>query len=541
MTRRQTRRGTPLLLLGAMVLGACSAGPAGQPAGVPEETTTTPAAGGDVVVGVSADPECLDPQQNGNAASISVTRQVVDSLTDVDPDTGEVLPWLARSWEVNDDSTSFTFHLRDGVTFSDGTALDAEVVARNLDTVVSLGAASSLVTGYLDGYAGATAVDGLSVQVDFSLPNASFLTTASVVQLGIVAPSTLDLDAAARCLPENVVGTGAFVLDEYTRDGSTVLERRDGYDWPSERSSVDGEALLDTLTFQVVAESSVRTGSLRAGELTATTDVLPDDATALEAEGFGLVARANPGVVSTLIPRATHPALADDAVRRAVQLGIDREGLAPVLGGGAAPATSVLASSTPGFADRSELLGHDPDAARDLLDGAGWVEGEDGVRVKDGERLELDVAYINSVVTNDSVLAVVQQQLAEVGIALELRPLPVPEYLEAVQEPGLAFSFGNFTRPDPDVLRTAFGGAPENPARFDDAHLAAALAAVRSEPDEAVRAQAAEDVQTLLVEEAYAIPVYELAQVAATAPALHGVGYDASSRLTFHDAWLGQE
>ncbi|WOF22354.1 ABC transporter substrate-binding protein [Microbacterium betulae] len=503
-----------------------------------QAATQQPQSGGDVVVGISADPTCLDPQQNGNAASISASRQVVDSLTDLDPETGEVLPWLAESWTVDDDATSFTFTLRDDVTFSDGSALDADVVVRNFDTIASLGAATSLVTGYLAGYEGATAIDEHTVQIDFSTPSAGFLATTSVVQLGIVAESTLEKTAEERCAPESIVGTGPFVYDSYTQNESTVLTRRDGYGWPSARAAHEGDAYLDSVTFQVVSESSVRVGSLQSGQLDAITDVQPTDEETLAGAGFDVIDRANPGVVNTLYPRASNKITADAAVRQAIQIGIDRDQLASVLSASYASATSVLATSTPGYADVSDELAYAPDAAAALLDDAGWETASDGVREKDGVRLSLDVAYLNSVVTNQSVLELVQQQLGDIGVELTLRPLAVADYLEAVQEPDLAFSFGNFTRSEADVLRTTFGGADTNPARFADDDLTGLFTALQTSSDETARAETSADIQQFVVEAGYGIPVYELAQVAATSTSLHDVSFDSSSRIFLYDAWL---
>src|SRR5439155_5973175 len=98
------------LAVAALALTACSS------AAAPATGSTTPVAGGTLRWGLQADPVCLDPRQGGLTASLTITRSVVDSLTDQDPDTGEIRPWLASSWETSADASSFTFHLRDDVT-----------------------------------------------------------------------------------------------------------------------------------------------------------------------------------------------------------------------------------------------------------------------------------------------------------------------------------------------------------------------------------------------------------------------------------------
>ena len=121
-----------------------------------------------------------------------MVRQVVDSLTDQDPDSGEIEPWLADRWEVSPDAKSSTFHLKDGATFSDGTPVDAAAVKGTFDSIVTtVGAAKAPLAGsYLTGYQGTTVVDPLTARVDFAAPNAQFLQASSTAQLGIQAPVT---------------------------------------------------------------------------------------------------------------------------------------------------------------------------------------------------------------------------------------------------------------------------------------------------------------------------------------------------------------
>src|SRR5690606_27203662 len=139
----------PWLAATALLLAACGSTPAASTAdpGVPQP-------GGTLRFAVSSDQGCVDPQQVASNDTIYSLRQVVDSLTDQDPATGELRPWLATSWESNADATAYTFTLREGVTFSDGTPLDAEAVKANFDAVPRLGPRGTLPKGYLAGYAG---------------------------------------------------------------------------------------------------------------------------------------------------------------------------------------------------------------------------------------------------------------------------------------------------------------------------------------------------------------------------------------------------
>src|SRR5699024_10243017 len=106
---------------GLLALTACGGTTSANDSTVDQAGEPTP--GGTLRFAVGSDAGCFDPHQVGSNDSIYSVRTIADSLTDQDPETGEIVPWLAESWEINDDVTEFTFTLQDGVTFSDGTPL----------------------------------------------------------------------------------------------------------------------------------------------------------------------------------------------------------------------------------------------------------------------------------------------------------------------------------------------------------------------------------------------------------------------------------
>ncbi|MFZ2172798.1 MAG: ABC transporter substrate-binding protein, partial [Rhodococcus sp. (in: high G+C Gram-positive bacteria)] len=301
--------------------------------------------GGTLRYGLSQAPTCADPAQSGTNQTIYVARQVVDSLTDQDPDSGELKPWLAESWESNADASSFTFHLKDGVTFSDGTPFTAESVKKNLDAIVKTltGAKAALASSYLTGYTGTTVVDPTTAKVDFAAPNAQFLQASSTPQLGILSDATTAKSAEERCTGD-ISGTGPFTYADYQQDKSVTLAKRVGYNWGSEVFGHDGEAYLDKIEFTVVPESGVRTGSLASGQLDAISDALPQDAPQIEGAGGKVLTTSNPGVPFGFQPNVTRGPLTDPAVRSALVPAINRQELVDtVLGPDFKPATSTLA------------------------------------------------------------------------------------------------------------------------------------------------------------------------------------------------------
>jgi len=531
------RRRSLTVAAAGLLLTACGGG-SGAPDGDGSPSPSgEPVAGGDLTFAITVDSHCVDPQQVGNNDAIAAARQTVASLTAQDPQTGEIVPWIAESWEVNDDASSYTFHLRDDATYADGTPIDAESVKTNLDAIVALGAAASLGSQYLVGYEGTTVVDPQTVTVDFAAPSAQFLQATSTFSLGLLAPSSAGLSVEDRCAGK-FVGSGPFAVASYTQDREIVLEKVPGYAWGSAASDHQGEAYLDTVTLTVIPEASVRTGSLQSGQIDATAAISTVDLPQFDGNGFWLEYRANPGVVFNLFPNESSPLAGDEAARTAILKGIDREQIADtVLTEQDEPATGVLSHSTPLYESIADALAYDPEGAKRILDEAGWVVGDDGVRVKDGQRLSTTVTFWQV----PEPLELVQQQLAQIGVELRLQHVTVAES-QAIKESGdFDFDYYNLTRSDPDVLRTIFSANARNINKRDAEEVDELLDASAAATDPAERQELVTRASRLLVEKAHAIPVYELSTTIAASDRVHGLTFEASSRLDFYDAWVTQD
>jgi peptide/nickel transport system substrate-binding protein len=503
-------------------------------------TTAVPERGGVLRLGIPTDPVNLNPRGGGSGNDqLNVARQLFDSLVEQDPATGELIPWLAESWEVSADATTFTFHLRDDVTFSDGTPVTAEVVKQNFDEIPVIGAKANWAIPYFTDYAASTVVDEHTVTVAFAAPNAPFLQAAATTALAIVAPATLATPYDERATG-NLVGSGPFVLESYTPNSEVVVTRRAGYAWaPTDRTNA-GDAYLDRIEFKIIPEPSVRTGALQSGEIDAIFGTSPQDNQRLRDDGFVLAVRANPGLVFSLNPVESKPALADVSVRQAIAKAIDRTAIRDsALSPEWAVATSVLSSTTPGYVDESAQLGYDPDAARALLDAAGWVPGDDGVREKDGQRLHLVVVYVTNFAPSQPALELIQAELAEVGIEVELRGTTLPDLPELRKQDAIDLYWGNLSRADGDILRTQLSTAASNNYKISDPDLENLLQAQRSTSDPAARDAVLAEAQQRIVEQAHSIPVFELTTVIAATDSVHDLGFGADSRLDqLGDAWL---
>ena len=499
-----------------------------------------------------------DPQWGTNYAESLIGNNITDKLTWQDPQTGEITPWLAESWSYNTELTEFTFRLRKDVTFSDGTPFDAAAVKANFDQYVKGDTRLGLNPNgavLLPGYVETLTPDAHTAVVKFAKPLASFLQASSFTanaQPGFLSPATLKLSAEERSDPKKIIGTGPFVYESWQEQVKTVLVKRKGYNWSPPALKHPGEAYLDRIVFNTIPEASVRTGSLASGTIDATLDVGTTDEKPLKDQGFEIIGRGVSGTAiffnfnSQLFPTN------DIAVRRAIQRGWDRSAVEKtVLTDSYSIATSVLHKSVQGYADYSgSILKYDPDAAKKLLDDAGWAVGPDGIRVKDGKRLEVKLIGISNLVVNKPAYESVQQDLKKIGVDLQLTVVPIPDYAAAVAKAKTDYNViaANRSRNDPAVLNLQYSPLIGNANHLDAASTGVDVAEVTEvlgkldrTLDPAQRKEFAKAAQDLLLDK-YALvnPIYNPSQVIAHSKNVHGIIFDAQSRNHFVDAWKSE-
>lgn len=455
-------------------------------------------------------------------------RNVAESLTDQSPDDGKIIPWLAKSWEVSDDALSYTFHLRNDVTFSNGERFDAHAVKAAFDSNKAFAAQLPATFGatYLAGYDHAEVVDDFTVKLVLSRPNAGFLQATSTTNLAILAPASYKLTAKERSLGK-IIGTGPFILEHYTPETGARLTRRQGYAWASASMKNKGDAHLDAVEISYIPEESVRNGLFLQGQA----DVLwprnpfsEVDLKLYQSKGATIQSRALPGPALNLYPNTRgQRVLGDKRVRQALLKAIDRKSYASTVYNADFPVVSgVYDVTTPYFKSQADKLAYDPEGAARLLDEAGWSKGADGYRQKDGKRLSLGY-NINGSETAGDVL--VQDQLRKVGIDLKLNVVTRAEWTAANAAGNYDLTSTYMTRADPIILQTILDPRSANSSTlatntYEPTTLPQATAlfdAGITATQAAQRASAYGDLQDLLVNEASAFPIYERVWQAATA------------------------
>ncbi|AIY02288.1 ABC-type dipeptide/oligopeptide/nickel transport system, periplasmic component [Arthrobacter sp. PAMC 25486] len=484
-----------------------------------------------VIFALKEDPGCLDPQQVTLTTALNVSRQLTDSLLDQDPASGELKPWLAKTWASNDDLTQFTFTLRDDVTFSDETKLTADVVKANLDALFDMGAQASLASQLLAGYTGTDVVDPTTIKVSFSAPNAQFLQGASTTTLGMVSEATTKASAEERC--QGILGSGPFVLDSYTQNDSVEISQRAGYNWGSELRQHTGESLVKTVSFPIISENSVRTGGLASGEFDVIQDVPYADEARFTSADYNLYAAANPGIPNSLIANTSKGLLGDATVRKALQMGLDREEINTLTGSasGKAP-SSALTSTTTGYVSQADAMTFDAAGAKALLEGDGWTLGADGIYAKDGKALTISVTAFYA----QDVLEAVQMQLKKIGVDLKLNMVTAGDFFGAVASHDYEFLGAALTRTDPDVLRVALSKDSGSAwGIIDNPELEKLLQEQAKTADADARQALVAKVQALVIKEGYVIPTLETVQLHASTSNVSGIVFDSASRINLYD------
>ncbi|MBF8660742.1 ABC transporter substrate-binding protein [Pseudomonas putida] len=493
----------------------------------------------------------LDPFQVYWLEHRVLLRNVAESLTDQDPDSGQIIPWLAKSWEVSADALSYTFHLRQDVTFSNGERFDAHAVKAAFDSNKAFAAQLPATFGatYLAGYDHAEVVDDFTVRLVLSRPNAGFLQATSTTNLAILAPASYQLTAKARSLG-NIIGTGPFTLDHYTPEVGARLVKRSDYAWPSANVQNRGAAHVDAINISYIPEESVRNGLFLQGKA----DILwprnpfsEVDLKLFQAKGATIQSRSLPGPALNLYPNTRdNRLLADRQVRLALQKAIDRTSYAHTVYNAQFPVVSgVYDVTTPYFKPQANKLVYDPAGAEQLLDAAGWPKGEDGYRYKNGKRLTLRYNLTPAESAGD---VLVQDQLRKVGIDLKLNVLTRAEWVAGNAAGSYDLTSTYMTRADPIILQTILDPRSANSATlatntYEPQTLTRAQALFDSgitATDDAQRAQAYGQLQDLLIDEASAFPLYERVWQAATAPRVKDFRWTAEGFALFSDIEVSQ-
>ena len=438
-----------------------------------------------LVMIIESSPTNLDPRVGIDAQSERIGELLFDALLTRDEHLN-VQPGLAERWEIPDPLT-YVFHLHRGVTFHDGRPLTSRDVKWTFDSLLEgkIRSTKSAAYRFVDHV---DAPDEFTVVFHLKEPNATLLWNLSEGASGIVPDGSLDE------ITRQPIGSGPFQFVSAEQDKEVVVKRNDNY-WGA-------KARLARVRFTIVPDATTRALELRKGSADAAINALTSDTiVALEREPNLQVERSPGTVLSYLAFNLRDPILQDVRVRQAIAYAIDRAPLLEYIWRGfAEPALSVLPPQSWAFDRDVAAFPHNPEKARQMLDAAGY-------RARDGVRFHLTMKTSTEESTR-LLAAVLQQQLRDVGIALDIRTFEFATFFAdvtsgAFQLYSLRWIGGN---EDPDIFEYSFHSnrfPPKGANRgfYSNPRVDSLIDRARRETDQNVRKRLYAEVQEVLAQD----------------------------------------
>lgn len=452
-----------------------------------------------------------------------------------------LVPALVTAWEVSEDGLEYLLTLREGVTFHDGTPFDAASVKFNVQRHIDQ-PDSAFYTTY-EPVDRVEVVDDLTARIVLKEVRPDFAYTG-LAQWGSIQLSPTAAEELGDRFDESPVGTGPFKFESYEPGSSVRYVRYDDY-W-------GGAPLLDAVEVRVIPEPSVQLIELEAGTADAV-KIQPKDVDAMAAAGLTVQSTITPGAqfISLNVSEAPTDEL---AVRRAIALAVDRDAMIEaLLFGYAEKSRSGVNSSSPFYSEDTPMIEYDPEEAGRILDEAGWVMGDDGIRYRDGQPLFVNILstdYQNYGLFNQ----VIQEQLTGIGISSEISSLEWNAYLDQWRENqgqwNVTFhSQGSIMASVSPIQASWFPESYWSITQIDDAD-APELAPVREELqalqdefevtlDEDRRGEIALQAQTIFQENQLTVWLWHSATIWAIQPWLQDYELSHAGRvIELRDAWL---
>ncbi|MEJ2264790.1 MAG: ABC transporter substrate-binding protein [Anaerolineales bacterium] len=418
-----------------------------MPTEAPTEAMATeaPTGGGTLIFAQSADAGTLDPALETSANSLAPATHILEGLTDFEPGSTTPIPSLATSWDVTDDGLEWTFHLREGVTFQDGTPFNADAVVFNFErwwdtsNPYNKGADQFIYWDYMfQGFKGdensvlanVEKVDDMTVKLTLNRPNASMLNTLAMENFRFASPAAVEEQGDNYGTAEGkAVGTGPFMVKEWVKEDHLTLARNDNY-W--------GEMpTLDEIVYRVIPDTSAAFLALQAGEI----DMIslwaspsPDEIAQAQADP-NIQVVYNPAFnVGYLGLNLYKDWLQNINVRLAISYAIDKQAIIDALyPGDAEPAKEFQPPSLWGFNEDIEDYPYDPAKAKEYLDQA----IAEGVQIPDPAIfyvMPVSRAYYPQPQQTGELI---QSMLADIGINAEIQSPAWPDpYLSDLEEDG---------------------------------------------------------------------------------------------------------
>jgi peptide/nickel transport system substrate-binding protein/oligopeptide transport system substrate-binding protein len=489
-----------VLALGvAMVYGGCGESGGGGGGEIQQ--------GGTFYYCLNAEPVSLDPAQLQESEGIAVGKALYDGLMDNDPETMEITPAMADSYEVNDDATVFTFNLKKGVMFHNGRECTADDFVYSWNRVVDPATASEVayhlspVKGYDEFQAGtATSLEGVEAlddytfQVTLSYPYADFVYHTAHPALSPIPEEVVE-EFGSENFSENPVGTGPFSFESWTHEQQVVTNRFEDY--------YGQAAYLDSVVYKIYMEEETAYQDFKAGTLNECQ--IPQGQFESAVADFGDQAIFNPmlGIYYYGMNMTAAPWKDNQALRQAMNYAVDRQTLCDVvMEGQRIPATGFVPMGIPGYQSNAMPYKYDKAEAEKLLTEAGFPGGQ-GLPA-------LTLGY-NTGGGHEDPAQFIQGNLKDVGVNVTIEGYEWGSYLDLIQAAEVTFFrmgwLTDYPIMDNFLYPLFYSTSTDNFTMYNNPEIDKMLDQARSTPDQEARFQLYQETERMVLEEAPVIPL----------------------------------
>ena len=353
---------------------------------------------------------------------------------------------LAESWDISDDGKTYTFHIRDGVKFSDGEVCDANAIKANFDAIIENKDRHTWLE-MMNLLVGVSAPDDKTFVIELSEPYYPLLTELGVTRpFAMISPKAMK-DGSTKDGVNAYIGTGPYVLTDFVTDEYAVFEANDDY-WGEQPK-------IKKITVKVIPDNQTRILALEKGEIDMIFGKNMIDADAINqytGNDKFTVSLSDPTSTRQIVLNTTRDVLADKEVRQALQHATNKQAISDgIFYGLEQPADTLFAKTVPYCDIDLEPYAYDVELAQSMLDEAGWVVGADKIREKDGQKLNIDLLYNSDSVTEKAIAEYLQSEYQKIGISLNIHGEEEQSYRDNMKA-------GNF-----DMVFNICWGTPYDP------------------------------------------------------------------------------
>ena len=322
---------------------------------------------------------------------------------------------LAESWTISEDGKIYTFKIRDGVTFSDGTVCDANAILANFNAIIENKDRHTWLE-MMNLLVGVSAPDDHTFVIELSEAYYPMLTELGCIRpFAMISPNCM-INGSTKDGVSGYIGTGPYVLTDFETDQYAVFERNENY-WGEKPE-------IERITVKVIPDNQTRIMALESGEIDLIFGKNMRDADAIsqyvDSDKFE-VALSNPTSTRHIVLNTTNEILSDTAVRQALQHATNRTAISEgIFYGLEQPADTLYAATVPYCDVELTPYEYSTETASSMLDEAGWIMGSSGIREKGGKKLELDLLYNSDSVTEKTISEYLQSEYLKLGISLNI-------------------------------------------------------------------------------------------------------------------------